>query len=79
MARSSINNTCIDTGFAKLTQVSMCKQKNLTWALVDTLIRCRCLTSTLVALNLVHGVWTSCSDLNTCHVLVINRFRRNQH
>ena len=60
MARSSINNTCIDTGFDTGVDV---QAKDLTWTLVARLIRCRCLTSTLqlVALNLVHGVWTSCS------------------
>ena len=44
---------------------------------LNRLIRCRCLTWTLVPLNLVHGVWMSCCDLKTCHVN--NRFPRNQH
>ena len=44
---------------------------------LNRLIRCRCLTWTLVPLNLVHGVWMSCCDLKTCHVN--NRFPGNQH
>ena len=35
----------------------MCKQKNLTLTLVDRLIRCRCLTSTLPIGNTAPGAW----------------------
>ena len=48
MARSRINNACIETGVDV-------QAKMLALALVDRLMRCRCLTSTLVTL-LVHGV-----------------------
>ena len=59
MARSSINNTCIDTAFDTLAGVDVqAKEFDL-----DRLIRCRCLTSTLVALNLVHGGYPPVDEL----------------
>ena len=66
MARSRVNSTCVDTSVDV-------RAKEFDLYFSGRLIRCKCLTWTLVPLNLVNGVWMwmSCSKSSTCTISVI--------
>ena len=65
MARSRINSTCIETGVD-----AQAKEFDLDFSGQADQVQVPNID--FGNLNLVHGVWMSCSDLHTCHE--INRF-----